>query len=737
MSTRVITRLCGSSEPLYHSIGSAILSSALVIAASLSWDSTIPSTVLYFYAGLWILIESLRQHYRTRTSLSYPLVSLADNYEPRSASLNTDADNVELEKDARHNAWFARNPIVIAGLFLLTIAASNLIVGHDISAERVANWAFGFLTIGLGASLIDQVPSPHDVSSMPRRLINVSGYIGLTALFLGAGFFLAWADIPSLELRAAYAAAANYLRTNARPGDVILTEQLQVNLRCYGLFGQDIVDLRPQENPEKQIALALANRRHAYFIRPYSDNVGHRAESLALALHADLFERVSGKIVVDAYEVLPAKSTETSVLNADYGPLMLMAAEYSTKVFSGFPVGIRIQLRLDEQDGRDYRVKLVLLDDRDRLVGSVTEFLIDRAGVMSSNWRIGDQVQDQFLLPVPLGTPPMVYTLAIGFWSDDNYSGLELRDRQGLAANRLLPLGTIRVLPRRNFDLDPYDTLSQIDFKASAIQFDQGLRLIGYMLESETVQPGDTMNIALRWQASMDNLSDWPIRLRLREDEFVLTEERGRPVGGLYPFSQWTAGEQVIDRHELRLPANARPGTATLEIGVGSSHFLPLGEVAIRSLHRSFVAPQPQCPVRVRFGELAELIGYDLPPIIRPGSNVSVVLYWRAINPASLSSSQKVFVHLVASDGSIVSQDDTIPAQWERPTTSWIAGEYVIDMHTLQFPTEITSDLSLIVGLYDAVTLQRVPLAHTQGEEAWRTPVELTGAMVTYGLCHR
>jgi hypothetical protein len=44
-----------------------------------------------------------------------------------------------------------------------------------------------------------------------------------------------------------------------------------------------------------------------------------------------------------------------------------------------------------------------------------------------------------------------------------------------------------------------------------------------------------------------------------------------------------------------------------------------------------------------------------------------------------------------------------IPANWTRPTTGWIAGEYVIDPHTLALQGDLApGEYQIEVGMYDA-----------------------------------
>jgi len=59
--------------------------------------------------------------------------------------------------------------------------------------------------------------------------------------------------------------------------------------------------------------------------------------------------------------------------------------------------------------------------------------------------------------------------------------------------------------------------------------------------------------------------------------------------------------------------------------------------------------------------------------------------------------------------GNILAQSDAVPAGWTRPTTGWLPGEYILDVHTLTLPPELPpGQLAFRVGLYDPVTGERL-----------------------------
>jgi hypothetical protein len=74
-----------------------------------------------------------------------------------------------------------------------------------------------------------------------------------------------------------------------------------------------------------------------------------------------------------------------------------------------------------------------------------------------------------------------------------------------------------------------------------------------------------------------------------------------------------------------------------------------------------------------------------------------------------MTSDLKSFVHLLDSSGRFVAGSDAIPSNWTRPTTGWLAGEYVADVHILALPGDLApGEYHLETGLYDAESNQRL-----------------------------
>jgi mannosyltransferase len=105
-------------------------------------------------------------------------------------------------------------------------------------------------------------------------------------------------------------------------------------------------------------------------------------------------------------------------------------------------------------------------------------------------------------------------------------------------------------------------------------------------------------------------------------------------------------------------------------------------------------------PGEVLFGRVITLERFALSAdTLSPGEALGVTLFWRA--DTSLDVRYKVFVHLYAPDGSLVTQHDSEPGGDLAPTDSWQPGQVVADNHGLLLPRRAATGVyRLVVGLY-------------------------------------
>ncbi len=105
--------------------------------------------------------------------------------------------------------------------------------------------------------------------------------------------------------------------------------------------------------------------------------------------------------------------------------------------------------------------------------------------------------------------------------------------------------------------------------QASGAVFGESIRLAGYTVSGEALEPGDALAVTLFWEA------DAPIETRYRvfvhlykPDGTIATQHDGEPNGSLTPTTVWVPGERVIDNHGMLLPVESAAGTYPLMIGL-------------------------------------------------------------------------------------------------------------------------------------------------------------------------
>jgi 4-amino-4-deoxy-L-arabinose transferase-like glycosyltransferase len=115
------------------------------------------------------------------------------------------------------------------------------------------------------------------------------------------------------------------------------------------------------------------------------------------------------------------------------------------------------------------------------------------------------------------------------------------------------------------------------------------------------------------------------------------------------------------------------------------------------------------------FGESVHLKSYSLAPAtLHPGEVLRLGLKWETAQ--ALSTRYKVFVHLLSAQGTVIAQRDSEPMADLAPTTTWNAGDTIIDLHGLMLPPNVQPQaLRVAVGLYDPGDNERLPVRDANG----------------------
>ena len=135
--------------------------------------------------------------------------------------------------------------------------------------------------------------------------------------------------------------------------------------------------------------------------------------------------------------------------------------------------------------------------------------------------------------------------------------------------------------------------------------------------------------------------------------------------------------------------------------------------------------------VDARLGDVVRLVGYRLEEEqTSPGQGLDLTLYWQALG--EMETDYTVFVHLLDGEGHIRGQKDNPPAQGTWPTGRWKPGELVVDRYRVPVnPDAPPGRYTLVVGMYDLETMQRLPAFDTHGKRLPEDRIPLTTVTIT------
>lgn len=304
----------------------------------------------------------------------------------------------------------------------------------------------------------------------------------------------------------------------------------------------------------------------------------------------------------------------------------------------------------------------------------------------TSVWEAGDTGEAYTLLTLPAGAPLMAYTYALTLYTPAQPSGLDLFDIDGAPAGKRYVF-----TPPVEVAGPPLAGVGTPVLLADSTDGTQAL-VTGLPLALTLALPGEPgttreAEVALR-------LGDWSAVERV-----PVTQDRLAWLRFVVP--------------------PGRDGEARLTVdGVEVARY------TVSDPPRRFDLPEMAHTVGVAFPEVGTLAGLDAPGSVRAGEPFDVTLVWQAA--VATDRPYTVFVQLVGADGRNLAQSDAMPAQGTRPTTGWVAGEVLLDTHTLRWNvTDFTGEATLIAGFYDADGgFRRLPTA--DGSDFAATGVTLT-----------
>jgi 4-amino-4-deoxy-L-arabinose transferase-like glycosyltransferase len=364
---------------------------------------------------------------------------------------------------------------------------------------------------------------------------------------------------------------------------------------------------------------------------------------------------------------------------------------------------------------RDYKAAVYLVDDRGRLLGQMDKIMLSNDLRTTSQWYAGQVAIDYYTLLSPPATPPGECHIEVGVYDSETMVRLPVLDEEGKVSGQSVRAGTLEIVkPLVSPKVEP-------QVKVSDGEMAPDVRLLGYDIPLREVEPGGTVRVALYWQALRDVEDDYVVAVQLRgKAGEVWVQQMSRPVDGTYPTTEWDEAEVLRDWHDVRVPASTSQGRYDifLQVMEGGAVLgqLSLGEVEVSGRPHYFTMPRIDRRLELMVGDSIKLLGYDLQDQeLQAGDVLELTLYWQAIGEMKVSYT--VFTHLLDHSDQTWAQKDSVPGDGSMPTNTWIAGEVITDVYSLEVDADAPpGEYILEMGMYEAATGQRLPIYDASGE---------------------
>jgi hypothetical protein len=360
----------------------------------------------------------------------------------------------------------------------------------------------------------------------------------------------------------------------------------------------------------------------------------------------------------------------------------------------------------------DYQVVLSLRDAAGHVWSSTERPVLNRVDFPASAWTPGEWTDQTAALSLPAGTPPGRYVTEVSLYDAATGAGLGAAAPDGTFRGTRVPVTEVTLVPPEN-----PPRLAALDIAQRRDRLAGPLTLLGLAPPPEQVLSGDFIDLRLFWQADEVPQGDYRVRLRLVDGGGDVGMTAVVPLS-LHSTTHWHAGDRFASHYTLHVLPDVPPDAYQLTLNVLDADEVPLwdadetlGPVEVLPRDRSFQLPDAiSAPLDVAFGEQIHLLGYDLPRSqVDPGESLPLTLYWQADGPTGRSYT--LFVHLLGEDEAVYGQIDRVPGGGTAPTTSWAAGQVIVERVDLPVRVDAPAGLyQIAVGFYDVRYGDRLPV---------------------------
>ena len=282
-----------------------------------------------------------------------------------------------------------------------------------------------------------------------------------------------------------------------------------------------------------------------------------------------------------------------------------------------------------------------------------------------------------------------------------------------------------------------------VDYPIDAT-FNDEIRLLGYSIGDQNLQPGTVTFVSLFWQPLTPPREDYEVFVQFwTDDETSIGGAHDFPFGGMYRTRIWQPDEVVVTHHWIVVPDDLAVGRYTLVAGLYRLLYNERLPVAGRSADPQqriaraadlryppptpIISGQPPEPA-IRFGDTFSLDSLKISINghaqvgqtwqASPSDTIDLDLFWDTLKRPEQDYS--VFLHLSAQDDlPPLAQGDSTMGGGSWPTGAWRPGDITQDHLSLTLPDDLPAGTyDVLAGVYFWQTGERLPAYEGQSETA-------------------
>ncbi|GAB5491184.1 MAG: hypothetical protein Phog2KO_13990 [Phototrophicaceae bacterium] len=365
--------------------------------------------------------------------------------------------------------------------------------------------------------------------------------------------------------------------------------------------------------------------------------------------------------------------------------IRLLGANYDPTVISGGNNDISLFWTVSNEGiTNDYSTRVQVINSQGIVIAEDSSFY--PAGLATSNWLENYYLEDSIKLHIPDYTPPLSYQLQVSVFDSATGQTLDILNEAGNPigiASTLSPITVTRPNTQADYtDLPlPLLTADNID-------------LLSVSDLPEQAQVGDAITFSWLWQA-FSTEADFTPELVWSNDTAVSVS----PLVQGYPISDWQISDTWRGYHQLYVPPTLDAGDYALSIRIGEQRVSLNQIMTVTVPERNFEPPEFMLESGTHWQNGIQLLGYDT-------GDSSITLQWQT--QATITDNLRLFVQVFGAEGQMLALTDTIPVNFQRPTTSWVTEEFITTEH--QFGDLADGTYQLIIGWYNPQTDERVRL---------------------------